>query len=228
MRQLFLIFCVCIGTLTFGQDKIKSMDKTMSLGSKNAYYVELSGSDQKNTEKAWEDYIKAYGKSKYNKKAKEYYLSDIKIPMVNSGSNLGLYTVIEGNKTQSTVYTWYDMGNGFANPKDYAAQEAGIKTFLNDFWIFARKRVVAEELATEEKKQKDFEKDLSKLEGKNKDLHDDIAKLKEKIRQAEADIEKNLVDQDNKKVEIKMQQKTVEKTVEKLNMVGKETEVKKM
>ena len=142
--------------------------------------------------------------------------------MINGTKTVDLYTRIDEGKGQATVYTWVDLGGAFANPQDHAQASDGSRTFMNDFWIYGRKIAVSNELASEEKVQKDLEKDLSKLEGKNQDLHEEIEKLKEKIRQAEADIEQNLRDQDDKKVSIAQQRKKVEKVVDKLNNVGKE------
>lgn len=222
MKKLFLFLIVILFSISgFGQNRVKFMDKTMSLGNKPSFYVEVEGYDSKNTAKAWEDFTKQYGKSKFNKKAGEYFLNKVSVPTINGSNQLDVYSKIEGNKDMSTTYLWVDLGGAFANPTDHAGQTTGIRTFLNDFYVFARKRAVTDELKAEEKKQKDLEKDLSKLEEKNSDLHKEIEKLKEKIKQAENDIVKNLTEQDDKKVEIKKQQKVVEATTEKLNNVGK-------
>ena len=67
----------------------------------------------------------------------------------------------------------------------------------------------------------DLEKDLKKLKEKNEDFHNDIEKAKQKIIEAEKNIEKNIVDQENKGKEIDTQKVAVEKVVEKLNNLGK-------
>jgi hypothetical protein len=216
----FLTF-IFLTQAIFAQDKVKFMDKTMSLGNKPSFYVEVEEYDEKNTAKAWEEFIKQYGKSKYNKKAKEYFVNKVNIPAISGGNQLDVYTQIEGSKNQSTAYVWVDLGGAFANPSEHQGQSAGIKNFLNDFYVFARKRAVNDELKAEEKKQKDLEKDLSRLETKNSDLHKEIEKLQEKIKQAENDIVTNLTQQDDKRVEIKKQQRVVESVVDKLNNVGK-------
>lgn len=223
MKKLFFLLCCLflLGSMT-AQNKVREQDKTMSLGSKYSYYVEIPGYTKKDAEKAWEEYTKPFGKTSYNKKAKEYNTLKAKTPIINGTKTTDLYATIEEGKNLATAYVWVDLGGAFATPREHSSQVEGIRTFMNDFWIFAQKKAVTKELENEEKKQKDFEKDLSKLENKNKDLHDEIAKLKEKIRQAEADIEQNLKDQDDKKVEIGTQKKVVEKTVVKLNNVGKE------
>ncbi|HMP30961.1 MAG TPA: hypothetical protein PKD85_15245 [Saprospiraceae bacterium] len=210
-----------LSKIALSQDNVKFMDKTMSLGNKPSFYVEVEGYDEKNTSKAWEDFIKQYGKSKYNKKAKEYFVNKVSVPGISGSNQLDIYTKVEGGKSQSTTFIWVDLGGAFANPTDHKDQSTGIKNFINDFYVFARKRAVGDELKAEEKKQKDLEKDLSKLETKNSDLHKEIEKLKERIKQAENDIVKNLNEQDDKKVEIKKQQKVVESVVDKLNSVGK-------
>ena len=223
MKNLFSIAMISLFTFgtIYGQF-VKEQETTMSLGNKYSYYVEIDGLSKKDAEKAWKEYVQSFGKLKYNKKAKEYYLNGAKVPMINGTKTVDLYTRIDEGKGQATVYTWVDLGGAFANPQDHAQAADGSRTFMNDFWIYGRKIAVSNELANEEKVQKDLEKDLSKLEGKNQDLHEEIEKLKEKIRQAEADIEQNLRDQDDKKVSIAQQRKKVEKVVDKLNNVGKE------
>ena len=223
MKNFFSIAMISIFTFgtIYGQF-VKEQETTMSLGNKYSYYVEIDGLSKKDAEKAWKEYVQSFGKLKYNKKAKEYYLNGAKVPMINGTKTVDLYTRIDEGKGQATVYTWVDLGGAFANPQDHAQASDGSRTFMNDFWIYGRKIAVSNELASEEKVQKDLEKDLSKLEGKNQDLHEEIEKLKEKIRQAEADIEQNLRDQDDKKVSIAQQRKKVEKVVDKLNNVGKE------
>ena len=223
MKNLFLLMIALFIAGPFYGQRVKEQDMTMSLGSKYAYYVEVNDYTKKDTEKAWEEYVKAFGKTKFNKKAKEYYVNAAQVPIINGTKTIDIYTKIDEGKDQATVYTWVDLGGSFANPKDHAAAEEGIRTFMNDFWIFAKKKAVTQELKKEEDKQKDLEKDLAKLEKKNTDLHDEITKLKEKIRQAEAGIEQNLKDQDDTKVAIIQQKKVVEKTVDKLNNVGKES-----
>ena len=55
-----------------------------------------------------------------------------------------------------------------------------------------------------------------------KAFHDDIKNYKEKILQAERDIEQNLNDQEDKRIEIEQQKKVIEKTADRLNKVGRQ------
>lgn len=219
---LFLLVTLLISSGLLKSQHVKEQETTMSLGSKYSFYVQVDDLNKKDAEKAWKDYTSTFGKINYNKKAKEYYINGAKIPLINGTKTLDLYSKIEEGKAQSTIFAWMDLGGAFANPQDHQQASEGARTFMNDFWIYSKKIAVSNELAAEEKLQKDMEKDLTKLEKKNTDLHADIEKLKEKIRQNEAEIEQNLKDQDDKKVSIVQQRKKVEKVVDKLNNVGKE------
>lgn len=221
MKKINFILSIMMLSLVVSAQEVKQVDKTMSLGNKPAYYVEVNDIDKKVVEKAWEEYMKSYGKMKDNKKAKESYMNQVSIPMINGANKVDMYSKQEEGKNQMTTYVWIDLGGSFANSKDNPKQVEGINQFLFDFWVFAKKKAVSNELEDQEKVQKNLEKDLSKLEGKNEDLKKDIEKAKEKIRQAEIDIEQNLRDQDNKRVDIATQKKMVETVVEKLNSIGK-------
>lgn len=222
MKKINFILLLSFVVSMVSAQEVKQIEKTMSLGNKPAYYVEVNDVEKKVVEKAWEEYMKSYGKMKDNKKAKESYMNQVSIPMINGSNKIDFYSKQEEGRNQMSTYVWVDLGGAFASPNDHPKEAEGIKQFLFDFWVFAKKKSVNMELEDQEKIQKNLEKDLSKLEGKNEDLKKDIEKYKEKIRQAEIDIEQNLRDQDNKKVNIATQKKVIEKVIEKLNSIGKQ------
>jgi len=215
---LTLFFSVSI---LHGQE-VMEQENTMSLGPKYSYYVEIDGADRKEVERQWKTYVKDYGKLKYNKKAKEYYINGAKVAMINGTNEMDIYTRIEEGKDQVTVYSWVDLGGAFANPMEHNSQAEGIRTFMSDFWVDIKKKVVGDELKIAERAKEELDKDLVRLERRNESLHEDIEKFKDRIRQAEADIEENLREQDDKRIEIKKQEREVEKVVDKLNGIGKE------
>ena len=221
MKNITLILMLMSGFAAMGQ-KVNQQKATMSLGPQNAYYVEVEGADKDLLEDTWKAYVKEYGKINHNKKAKEFVSEKAVVNLINGSTPLTLYAKFEEGKGLSTAYLWVYLGSGFANPSDFSAQNRGIETFLWDFWVMARKNVVKKELEAEEKKLKNFEKDLGKLENKNKDYHNDIEKAKQKIAENEKNIEVNLKDQETKKADIELQKKTVQAVVDKLNSIGKQ------
>lgn len=203
--------------------EVKEQNMTMSLGPQFAFYVEIDDTPKNVVEKEWENYLEEYFKKvKYNRKAKEYYTQNGSVPLINGNKDITIYSKIDEGKGQVTLYMWTDLGDAIVNPDDNASQTDGVRRFLSDFYIIAKKRGITLEMEKEEDNLKDIEKNLSKLEKKNTDLHEDIEKYKEKIRQAESDIEENLKMQDDKRVEIEKQKKVIEAIVTRLNMVGKD------
>ena len=74
MKQIKLIFAISIALLfsllnnVHAQVSVK--DATMSLGSKPAFVVDISGADKKMAEKQWKEFMKDYGKVDRNRKSK--------------------------------------------------------------------------------------------------------------------------------------------------------------
>lgn len=209
-----------IAASSFAQ--VSERAKSMSLGANTAFSVTIDGADKKMTEKYWKKYLKEHGKVEHNKKAKEHYMEQVRIPAISGASLVNIFSKIEEGKDQSTLSLWIDNGSSFVSSDDTPKEAEGAEFFLRDFRIMLTKEVIMEELKDEEDKLKDLNKDLSKLEKKNKDLHKDIEKANEKIRKAEEGIENNLIEQDNKKAELEAQTEKVQEVTERLNSVGKE------
>lgn len=220
MKSILTITFSLVCLVVFGQD-VNEKKISMSLGPQNAFYVEIPGADKKMAEKTFYEFVKDYGKMKENGKAREHFMMATKIPVINGTSPIDLYSKFEEGKNMATTYVWVDLGGSFVNSSDHTSQTAALRQFMYDYFIAVRKKVVTEELKAEEKNLSNLEKDLSKLKDKNQDYNNDIEKAKQKIAEAEKNIEKNIVDQENKTKEIDTQKNVVEKVVEKLNNLGK-------
>lgn len=222
MKNIFYIFLVSFLVINMGQSQDAIERKSsMSLGSQNGFFIEIPGADVKKSEKTFYEIMKDFGKLKENKKAREHFLMATKIQTINGSSPVDLYVKFEEGKGMATTYVWVDLGGAFVNSNDHASQTKAVRQFLYDYFIAVRKKVVMEEIKSEEDKLKDLEKDLKKLKEKNDDFHKDIEKAKQKIIESEKNIEKNIVDQENKVKEIDTQKSSVEKVTEKLNSLGK-------
>jgi len=201
-------------------------DMNMSLGTKNALYVDVEGADKKMAEKAIESLLKEYGKVKKNRKAKEFYAEKITIPAIGGAQPLDVFVKVDEMTNQSRLYMWIYDGSTFINSVDDSDQVDGAESILKDFYVKARRKAIQIEVDQEEDKLKDREKDMKKLESNNNNLHKDIAKWEKeiddrhrKIEQAKLDIEKNLVDQKDMTIQISEQKDVVKSTVEKKNNV---------
>jgi len=203
-----------IVSISVAQD-IQQIEKTMSLGKQPAIYVEIEGADKDLAKDLWEDYVKDYGKTKRNKKAKEYYTKDARVPLISSSNAVTLYAKFEEGREQTTAYLWVDNAGVFEDDSDK------LETFFADYYMLARKKVINNEIKEQEKVMKKLDKKMSKLIKKNEGYHKDIAKAEDKIRQAEENIEKNLGEQEEMTLEQKRQKEILEAIVEKLNSVGK-------
>jgi hypothetical protein len=221
MKQKLLLILIGIWSFTtMNAQNIKEQSKTMSMGSQSGFFMELEGAQKKNVEKLWKDYLKEYCK-KVKKKKDEFYTEEGRIPLVNGSAELTVYSKLEEGRGLTTLYTWVDLGGAFMNSEDHGTQVDGFEQYLEDFYLIVRKDVIKRQLEEEEKALKELNKQLEKLADKNEDYHNDIAKAQEKIRIAEEKIEKNLNEQNDKRVEIERQMKKIEKVIDKLNSVGK-------
>jgi predicted RNase H-like nuclease (RuvC/YqgF family) len=217
-----LIFALLFMPLFIMAQEVVETETTMSLGRQNSFMITIEGADKDMIEDEWKDYIKEYGKVKKNKKAKEQYIVDAKIPIIYGSAPIDVYSKIEERKDQATLYFWVDLKGGFIVSDEHPREAENVRGFLNDFWVIVKKKVIREELKEAEKELEKQEKELKKLEDKNKDLHEDIEEYNDKVRKAEMDIEENLRTQDDSKLGIEEQKKAVQEVVERLNNVGRE------
>lgn len=220
MKYLYsIVLLLLLQVVGFGQVIEKNV--TMSLGNNNAFIIDLPGADKGMTEKLLKEHLKDYGKFEKNKKAKEFFVVDTRIPVIASGSQIGLYFKIDEGKDISNLTMWVDNGSAFVSSDDNAEQANGAEIFLTDFSYVVAKEVISKELEDQEKELKNLNKDLSKLLDKNEDYHKDIEKANKKIAEAEKDIEMNLLDQDAKNEEIAKQQKLIDEIADRLNNIGR-------
>jgi peptidoglycan hydrolase CwlO-like protein len=196
-------------------------DVSMSLGVQNSLFVELDKTDKKLAEKLWKEYIKDYGKTKRNKKAKEYNTLLVRVPAISTSQDIDIYTKFEEMGDMTRAYFWFDMQGSFLNTIDYDKEASGAEMFIKDYALLVKKEVISSELKNQEKTLKNLEKDLSKLEKNNENYHKDIEEARKKIAEREQEIEKNLGEQEAKRIEIQEQQQVVEEIIDRINNIRK-------
>jgi len=221
MKQIKLLLGLCLAFLFSSMNnthaQVSTKESTMSLGSKTAFILDITGANKKMVERQWKAYMKEYGKVESNKKAKEMYTMGANISGVNAGSNV--YMKTEDGKDMTRVLIFVDNGEKFVTEDD--ADAGGVEKFAQSFGTRVDKEVAKKAMEAGEKELKGYNKDLSKLEKKNKKLHEAIEKYKKKIEEAEADIQQNLIDQDGAKETIEKQKEKVEELTNTYNSIGK-------
>jgi hypothetical protein len=217
--NLLLIILLATCSIIFAQ-RVEEQASTMSLGTQNSFYVSIQGADKDILEDTWKSYTKEYGKTKFNKKAKEYLTEKAKVALI-SGDMLNIYAKLEAGVGEGTARIFVDNGKGFISSSNESGMTEGVKTFLKDYWIIARKAAIAKELKMEEEKSKNLAKDLEKLKDKKKDNDKDIAEYKKKIIELEQENGTNGKDQFKKQAEIDAQNNVIQGVKTKMNGVGK-------
>lgn len=225
MKKLVILvfFAFTISHLT-AQDQLRVMEapKTMSEGVNNALVVELWNFDRKMAEKEWRNYIKKFkGKTKREKKMKHWFTDNAKIKTI-SDNTVDIYAWFDENKKNkvTTGTFWFNLGGAYVSSQLNPTQYASAVKFLLDFKNSLDLVEAEDELALQAKILKDLEKDLDQLEKDNKDYHKKIEDAKNLIAEMEQKIQKNLKDQEAKKLEIDSQRKMVDSAKGKVKVIS--------
>ena len=222
MRKLILPFILIFVSITFiSAQSVNEGMKSMSLGKQTSFQIDIDGADEDITEDVWKDFIKDYGKSKRNKKAREYYSIGSRVPLISGANNVDLYIRFDERVNMTTATLWVDLGDSFVNSDEHPKEAQGAEEFLTNFYLAVRKEVIEKEMKAQDKIMGKMNKALRKLEKKNTGYHKDIEKAKEKIEKAEKNIEQNLKDQEDQRITIAQQKKVIEEIIERLNNLGR-------
>jgi len=222
MKKIFYTFIIAMMSfVAVDAQDINEKEVSMSLGKQTAFILDVDGADKKLTEDVWKKFIKEYGKSKRNKKAKEYYSLGAQIPMIAGSKNIDVYVKFDERVGQTTTYMWVDTGGGFVNSDEAPKEAQGVEDFMTQFYLAVKEEAINKEMKAQEKVLNKMDKELRKLEKKNKGYHNDIEKAKKKIEDAESNIEQNLKDQEDQRIKIEQQKKVIEEVIERLNNLGK-------
>lgn len=204
--------------------QIIEKEANMSLGVQMSNQVMLDDINDNDAADLWEDYFEGRydGKVKRNRKADEYYVTGVRINSIFTVSNIDVYVKFEerGSNTQMTL--WVDLGMAFVNSVEYPTEYKGVVDLLEDFRIYARTYAVNEELENAEDDLESLKKDLDQLESKNAKLHEKIDDYQQKIIDAKAEIEQNLLDQDEKRQAIDRQIEVLKEIQVRLESIKKQ------
>ena len=201
---------------------ITETSRSMRLGKQAGFQMDIDGADEDMTEDVWKEFMKDYdGKTKRNKKAREYYMMATRIPLISGAKNVDVYIKFDERVNMTTATMWVDLGEGFVNSDEYPSEAQGAQDFMREFYLAVKKEAIQKEMKDQEKVLNKMEKEMRKLEKKNTGYHNNIEKAKKKIEEAEKNIEQNLRDQEDQRITIEQQQKVIEEIIARLNNLGK-------
>jgi hypothetical protein len=199
---------------------IQESPRTMSMGTKNSYYMTIDNLNAKEVEKLWLEFIKdAKGKTKKDRKTNEVFADDMSLPTVSSNLVDVYATFTDKGNNNTEVVTWADLGGAFLSAQDHPEKVEAFRSWLNTFGRKTRVRKVELEMVNEENKLKDLNKDYSRLQKDQDRLNKDIADAQQKLAEAQKSIEVNKAAQVTRQQEVFNQQKVLDLIKEKLKRV---------
>ncbi|MEE9437652.1 MAG: hypothetical protein V3V14_01550 [Saprospiraceae bacterium] len=220
MKTILTIFLFAATFFTIDAQSVIEKEASMSLGKHMAFSIDIDDANMKETEKVWKKFAKEYGKTKRNKKAKEYYSTQVSVPIIARDSKIDMYVKFDEKIGYTTTYLWIDLAEGFVDSDSHPREALGAEAFLKEFFVAVRTKVIGEKKKEQEKMLNKLDKELRKLEKKNKGYHKDIEDAKEEIDDAEKNIEKNLTSQEDQRIKIEQQKRLIQSIIDQLNKLG--------
>ncbi len=223
MKLLYILLITCF-TISFSFAQIEEGNRSMSQGSNNAISLEIPNAEAKFAKKVWTKYIKEEtkgGKTKWDKKMKEFFSDDLEYVAIGGANTIDLYAKFTNVGENVEVSVWFDLGGAYLNSEMHGDKYNEGAKFLMRFAIEVAIETTKMELKEEEKKKKNLQNDLESLKKKKEGYHKDIEIAKNKIAEAEANIEQNIKDQENTNGAILEQDNIIEKIRKKLEQLEK-------
>ena len=225
MRKVIILvfFAFTVSHLT-AQEQLRVMEapKTMTEGINNSLVIDLWNVDEKMAIKEWRNYVKQFkGKTKREKKMKHWFTDNAKIKTLSSNT-VDIYAWFEENKKNkvTTATFWFNLGGAYVSSQLDPAQYGAAVKFLLDFKGSLDLVEAEDEMAFQEKALKSLEDDLKKMEKDNEDYHQKIKNAEKLIAEMKIEIQKNLNEQEAKKVDIDNQRKMVENAKGKVKSIS--------
>ena len=211
------LFVILGFSLAAMAQNVSQSQMAMSDGIHNAYTFSVDES-VKFTKEVWKDYMKEFGKTKRNKKQKEYVSLGASVADLASRP-VDIFAKFEKmGKDGALVHVWIKTEDNYFSAEDEAANERAI-AFLEEFKKEVLRTKVRKELKKAEKVLKKKDGQLSKLIKNNERLHKNIDNYERKIQKAKEDIQKNEKEQEITKKELAKQKEVVEEVKKRLEEI---------
>lgn len=219
MRNIILSFLILFSASQVSLAQLYEKAVPMSEGNKNALTLTLPRISVKDAEKVWQQYMDDYydSKAKWNRKTKEWIISDAEIVALGRGKAVDMYTTFDKSGDGVEVNLWVDLDGEFLTSREYPDRYTDAEKMMMRYALEVAKASVQEEIDAEEKELDGMETDLRKLKNANKRYQRDIERAQEAIRKAEENIVKNVREQEDTVKKIELQKKLLEEIRKKLN-----------
>lgn len=199
---------------------IEESENLMSAGFRNSFSITLPSGDKRLVARVWKDYVSNHfdGRTKYDRKAKEYVTNNAKIGPIGPG-NTTLIGKPEkmGDVTHFTI--WLDKDGQVSSRRNRShAREA--YSILEDLALEIEREKVRIHLEDEQKSLRKMETQMRKLKNANQRYHREIELAKAHILKMEENIIKNEADQVDTQEEINLQQELVKGVKDSLERIN--------
>ena len=158
-------FCNAQDTL-----KVEELNRSFSLGNKNAFVIEIPQADLKKVQSNWKTYLKKQNKRTITDKNGEITLSKGPIQTVSADSITVFSTLNAGEtKVKLSVFLMMSDSSFLSSEKNSEAASAASR-LLRTFGINEYKNAVNDELLEEQNKLNTLQKKVTLLDEENEDI----------------------------------------------------------
>ncbi len=209
--QISLIMALNLLIFSGINAQISEESRSMSLGVRNALVLDIPDTEVNFVEKLWKKYVKTYGgKTKKVRSSNEIFTDNADVVALGGANSVDLYARVEEEGSGSSLAMWVDLGGAFLTSDTHSDRYIEGEKFLMRFALFVAKENTRIELEEEKTQLKKLESSLKRLVRENERYHREIEQAKEAIRRAEANIETNLLEQEQSNQQIETQLGVVE------------------
>lgn len=188
---------------------IDESEDLMSAGFRNSFSITLPSGDKRLVARVWKDYVSNHfdGRTKYDRKAKEYVTANAKIGPIGPG-NTTLVGKPEkmGDATHFTIWLDHDGQISSRRNRNHAREAYSI---LEDLALEIEREKVRIHLEDEQKDLRKMESQMRRLKNANERYHREIELAKAHILKMEENIIQNEADQIDAQEQINLQHELV-------------------
>jgi len=221
MKIFITSIVIFVLSINLASAQVVERQSDISLGMQPCLSISFPDIKSRDLHKLWGDYFKNFGKFRYNRKAKEYYVNGARISSIKSGDPIDIYVKYEDFADGSRIDVTFDITTGFLSSRENPAEFAEAEKFLKEFELFVEKYKLEQLLKEEEKNLDRLNRDLRKAVSDRDKLLRDIANYEERIAKAERDIKDNEVLQSDLEKQIEEQNKRVNSVRTEYNKIRK-------